>query len=121
MLKDFTKEAFDIFIQAGQSNSEGYGFGDIENPYKPCEQVYYLTNEFIIERAREQLTENKAQSNFGLPFVREYIEKGMLSNCLRLSHLPFRLCCRCLRQKKADCRSFHSLCNGIHSFCSGHQ
>lgn len=78
MLKDFTKEAFDIFIQAGQSNSEGYGFGEVENPYKPCEEVYYLTREFMIERAREQLTENKAQSNFGLPFVREYIERGML-------------------------------------------
>lgn len=78
MLKDFTKEKFDIFIQAGQSNSEGYGFGEVENPYNPCQQVYYLTNEFMIERAREQLTQNKAQSNFGLPFVREYIERGML-------------------------------------------
>ena len=78
MLKDFTKEKFDIFIQAGQSNSEGYGFGEVENPYKPREEVYYLTREFMIERAREQLTENKAQSNLGLPFVREYIENGML-------------------------------------------
>lgn len=29
MLKDFSKEAFDILIQAGQSNSEGYGFGNV--------------------------------------------------------------------------------------------
>ena len=27
MLRDFSKEAFDIIIQAGQSNAEGCGLG----------------------------------------------------------------------------------------------
>ena len=78
MLKDFTKEKFDIFIQAGQSNSEGYGFGIIENPYHPNNNVYYLTPDFIIERATERVTENQVQSNFGLSFAQEYIDAGML-------------------------------------------
>ena len=42
MLKDFTKEKFDIIIQAGQSNAEGYGFGPASEPYTPCDKVYYL-------------------------------------------------------------------------------
>jgi len=78
MLKDFTKETFDILIQAGQSNSEGYGFGNIENPYNPDNNVYYLTPDFIIEHATERVTGNQIQSNFGLSFAQEYIDAGML-------------------------------------------
>ena len=32
MLKDFSKENYDIIIQAGQSNSEGFGFGKTDAP-----------------------------------------------------------------------------------------
>lgn len=42
MIKDFSKEAFDIIIQAGQSNAESYGFGPVEEPYLPSEDVWYL-------------------------------------------------------------------------------
>ena len=35
MLKDSSKESFDIIIQTGQSNAEGYGFGPAENPSSP--------------------------------------------------------------------------------------
>lgn len=35
MLKDFTQEKFDIIVQAGQSNSEGYGVGPTEHTYNP--------------------------------------------------------------------------------------
>ena len=48
MLKDFTKESFDILIQAGQSNSEGYGFGPVDNPYQPNDRVWYLNGDFTI-------------------------------------------------------------------------
>ena len=51
MLKDFTKERFDIFIQAGQSNSEGYGFGPAEHPYEPSEQVWYMNGDFTLTQA----------------------------------------------------------------------
>ena len=46
MLKDFSKEEFDIIIQAGQSNSEGCGVGDVENPYTPNDSIWYLNNDF---------------------------------------------------------------------------
>lgn len=39
MLKDFSEEKFDIIIQAGQSNSEGYGFGKVEGPYEPSDRM----------------------------------------------------------------------------------
>jgi len=42
MLKDFSKEKFDILIQAGQSNSQGWGFGAVAAPYVPNGDAWYL-------------------------------------------------------------------------------
>lgn len=42
MLKDFSKDSYDILIQAGQSNSDGTGFGPVSNPYEPNDQVWYM-------------------------------------------------------------------------------
>ena len=39
MLHDFTKDKFDIIIQAGQSNAEGAGLGSVEEPYVPNGRV----------------------------------------------------------------------------------
>ncbi len=33
MLRDFSTETFDVFIQAGQSNAEGFGLGSVPEPY----------------------------------------------------------------------------------------
>ena len=84
MLKDFTQEKFDIIIQAGQSNSEGYGFGDVEAPYEPNEQVWYMNNDFTISRAAEIVTGNEIQSTFVLSFAREYLNKGLLEEGRKL-------------------------------------
>ena len=84
MLKDFTQEKFDIIIQAGQSNSEGYGFGDVEAPYEPNEQVWYMNNDFTISRAAESVTGNEIQSTFVLSFAREYLNKGLLEEGRKL-------------------------------------
>ena len=78
MLKDFTKERFDIFIQAGQSNSEGYGFGPAEHPYEPSEQVWYMNGDFTLTQAAETVTGNEIQSTYGLSFAREYLKAGLL-------------------------------------------
>ena len=40
MLMNFSGKAFDILIQAGQSNAEGYGFGDVDSAYQPNERVW---------------------------------------------------------------------------------
>ncbi len=84
MLKDFTKESFDILIQAGQSNSEGYGFGPTDNPYQPNDRVWYLNGDFTITPAAEEVTGNEIQSNFALPFAREYIGNGYLAEGRKL-------------------------------------
>ena len=84
MLKDFTKESFDILIQAGQSNSEGYGFGPVDNPYQPNDRVWYLNGDFTLSRAAEEVTGNEIQSNYSLSFAREYIAAGRLAEGRKL-------------------------------------
>ena len=84
MLKDFTKEKFDIIIQAGQSNSEGYGFGPVDMPYEPNDLVWYLNGDFTISRATEVVTGNEIQSTFALPFAREYLKNGLLQDGRKL-------------------------------------
>jgi hypothetical protein len=84
MLKDFTKEKFDIIIQAGQSNAEGYGFGPASEPYTPCDKVYYLNADLTVSAACEKVRGNEIQTNWGLSFSREYIKAGMLGEGRRL-------------------------------------
>ncbi len=84
MLKDFTKEKFDIIIQAGQSNAEGYGFGPVEKPYVPNDNVFYLNPDLTIFQACEKVSGNEIQSNFGLSFAQEYINAGKLNDGRKL-------------------------------------
>ncbi|MEG0693153.1 MAG: sialate O-acetylesterase [Oscillospiraceae bacterium] len=84
MLKDFSQEEFDIIIQAGQSNSDGTGYGVATKPYIPNETVWYLNNDFTITTAQECVNENQIQSNYSLSFAREYISNGMLKDNRKL-------------------------------------
>ena len=79
MLKNFAEEKFDVIVQAGQSNAEGYGFGSVSDPWKPSDRVWYLNGDFTIVPAVEEVTGNEIQSNFALPFVREYMNNGYLA------------------------------------------
>lgn len=83
-LKDFTKEKFDILIQAGQSNSEGTAFGNVNDPYQPNDRVWYLNGDFTFQIAQERVANNAVQSNFALSFVREYIRDGRLADGRKL-------------------------------------
>jgi hypothetical protein len=78
MLRDFCKEEFDIVIQAGQSNSEGYGLGAATSPYVQSTEILYLTNDFTISVAQEAVSGNEIMGNFSLAFCTKYIESGML-------------------------------------------
>ena len=40
----FEKEKFDIILLIGQSNAEGFGLGEVENPYRPNPSILQLTN-----------------------------------------------------------------------------
>ncbi len=84
MLKDFAEEKFDIFIQAGQSNCEGYGFGDTDEPYEANEQVWYLNGDFTMSCAAEKAAGNGIQSTYGLSFAREYVRQGLLKEGRKL-------------------------------------
>lgn len=79
MLKDFSKMPFDILIQAGQSNAEGYGFGSTEKPWEPNERVWYLNENYTISLAVESVTGNDTRTNFSLAFARRYLENDLLA------------------------------------------
>lgn len=78
MLKDFTKEAFDIVIQAGQSNAEGSGFGDAAMPYQPKDNVYMMEPDRTVFKAREIVWDNVIRGNFALSFADAYLNAGLL-------------------------------------------
>lgn len=84
LLYDFTKEKFDILIQAGQSNSYGYGFGDASRPFEDDDRVFYLTGRFMIVPATEQISLNAIQGNYSLAFARAYIADGLLEEGRKL-------------------------------------
>ncbi|MCL2512500.1 MAG: sialate O-acetylesterase [Oscillospiraceae bacterium] len=76
MLKDFSKEKFDIIIQAGQSNAEGYGFGDVDGPFEPHEGIYFLNGDFTVSLAAEHSHGERLSGNFSLSFADAYIKNG---------------------------------------------
>ena len=78
MLKDFTKETFDIIIQAGQSNAEGSGIGPAAMPYQPKDTVYLMEQSRMICVAREYVDGNQIRGNFALSFADAYINAGLL-------------------------------------------
>lgn len=87
---------FDIIIQAGQSNSEGFGLGPVEKEYTPTERVWqldapkratplpdrmdvvYLDEPLVLKVAEECEGGNGKVGNFGLTFAEEYIKAGLL-------------------------------------------
>lgn len=84
MLKDFKNENFDIVIQAGQSNSEGYAFGEVAHPFEPDPKIWYFNQDFTISIACEKVAGNLIQSNFSLSFAQQYIANGCLKDGRKL-------------------------------------
>jgi len=83
-LRDFTKDKFDIIIQAGQSNSDGRGLGFVDHPYTVNKLVWYLTPDYIIEPARETVQKNRILTNYSLAFAQKYLESGRLEEGRKL-------------------------------------
>lgn len=91
----FENQKFDIVIQGGQSNAEGYGRGETKTPYIPDEKIMYLKNPdyiwnhdkrkftyndvFTVEIADEWSYDNVKYGDFSLSFAKSYIEKGYLA------------------------------------------
>ena len=64
MMKDFSKESFDILIQAGQSNSVGCGYGATDEPYVTNENIWYMHSNFTISLAGEFVSANEVVGNY---------------------------------------------------------
>lgn len=84
MLKDFTKETFDIIIQAGQSNAQGSGIGPAAAPYQPKDTVYAMRQDRTIGVAAEIVDGNRIRGNFALSFADSYINAGLLADGRKL-------------------------------------
>lgn len=84
MLRDFSKEQFDIVIQAGQSNAQGCGMGPVAEPFTPSGDIFYLNNDLSISMAQEDVWGNDPVGNFSLSFAARYIQDGRLAAGRRL-------------------------------------
>jgi len=84
MLRDFSKDVFDIIIQGGQSNSEGCGIGSVEQPYELQPGILMMENDFSVMTAREKVWGNDAVGNFALSFSEMYVKSGRLKNGRKL-------------------------------------
>ena len=84
MLRDFSKEEYDIVIQAGQSNSEGRALGVATLPFIQCSDILYLNNDFTICEAHEMVIGNDIIGNFSLAFCTEYIRNEKLQQGRKL-------------------------------------
>lgn len=88
-------EKYDIFIQAGQSNADGYGHGPAECPYVPDERILYYTAgtpeacdyypnsectvQIAAERPKEGGDPEDRLGDFSLSFAQKYVEAGLLA------------------------------------------
>ena len=103
---NYTNEAYDIIIQAGQSNAQGCGRGPVGEEYTPDCDIMYLyqnfTNEdkivdgiwkaainvldpaFYIDIADERSDEAGKIGDFSLTFCKEYKKNGLLGEGRKL-------------------------------------
>jgi len=93
-------EKYDIILQAGQSNAEGYGHGPAEHPYVPDARILYLTagdpeageyypkGDYEIKIAEERphpdLAPDDRRGDFALSFAQKYVEAGLLEEDRKL-------------------------------------
>lgn len=78
MLKDFRTQKFDVIVKAGQSNCEGWGYGDVAEPYVPDDKIWSLNGDQTICRAEEKACGNFIRGNLALSFAQKYAEEGFL-------------------------------------------
>lgn len=99
---DVKNEAFDIVIQAGQSNAAGCGRGAVDNEFIPDDrilcmraeqtvtvtpkkiEVTYADKDFIFERMEEQTENGEKIADMSPEFCRKYIAGGSLGQGRKL-------------------------------------
>lgn len=98
----FRKEKFDIIVQGGQSNAEGFGIGAVDIEYQPCDEIFYLNAQkkvetlgdrivitydnspFQINVATERYLGTEQCGDFALSFAQEYADSGLLAKGRKL-------------------------------------
>ena len=87
-------DKFDIILEAGQSNAEGYGHGPAAEPYVPDPRILYFTADdppagayapkgepeirIAAERPHPDLTPGDLRGDLALSFAQKYVEEGLL-------------------------------------------
>ena len=101
---DYTNEKFDIIIQAGQSNAQGCGRGDVTKEYAPDADILYLEPDFSVKEgivgniwklvldyaakapeirvASENGRDAEKIGDFSLTFAKRYKDAGLLEGGL---------------------------------------
>ena len=69
-------DKFDIIIQAGQSNAEGMGLGEVEKEFQPSSQIFSLSAERTVEHLPENLIITYADKPFDLKVAEERLSGG---------------------------------------------
>jgi len=93
------KTGYDIIIQAGQSNAQGCGVGDMQNAYVENDDVLYYVDDFEytdnqekcndgtgfwVAPAKERGNGEIKVNNFALSFAEEYVKNGLLEKGRKL-------------------------------------
>lgn len=75
----FTEEKLDIFIQAGQSNAEGYGHGPVQDEFlTDPDLLFYTAEDEILPAGLHHGWDRDDMGDFSLTFLRSYKKSGML-------------------------------------------
>lgn len=69
-------DKFNIIIQAGQSNAEGMGLGEVEKEFQPSSQIFSLSAERTVEHLPENLIITYADKPFDLKMAEERLSNG---------------------------------------------
>ena len=95
-------EKYDIIIQGGQSNAEGSGIGPVTQEFLPNLNIQYLNAKkhvdlveeglrieyvdepFVIEEAKERVSQDKVIGDFSLTFAEDYLKGGRLEEGRKL-------------------------------------
>ena len=93
-------EGYDIILEAGQSNADGYGHGPVEHPYVPDPRILYLTAgtpaaaeyypkgacqlSVADERPNPAGGEDDRLGDLALRFAQSYVENGCLAEGRKL-------------------------------------
>ena len=94
----FSGDKFDIIIQAGQSNAEGYGKGKASEEHSGSTAILYFNPDFTVTQAKEEpavaanewlfsggaVNVERKINNFSLAFARDCIKAGMLKDGRKL-------------------------------------